>query len=292
VTIIAKTAGGNPRKQKNTEGLILVRDAHEAIIDRDLWDRVQAKLKARRDAHSFPRLRSYLLTGLLYCGACGGRMHGSTSKRRNGRGADYTRYQCSKFISTGGCGFNSIREDRLLPVLISKLQKDYLAPGKLEDLRSELRRQLIAKREASPERSEAVRQKIDHLDEEIKQGARNLVRASDHFDLLSEELSNLRQRRERLARDLTALEATQAFPTDEMKKVNQAISALYSLRQRLQKANRDQLRAVLRELVSRIDLYFESEQKQHKRWYRFTKGVVRLRPQVTVSSSVGHVIAC
>ncbi|HBI51455.1 MAG TPA: recombinase family protein [Ruminococcaceae bacterium] len=45
---------------------------HEAIIDRELWDRVQReheRRSTRKAVHS-----SYLLTGLLYCGRCGAKM--------------------------------------------------------------------------------------------------------------------------------------------------------------------------------------------------------------------------
>ncbi len=45
---------------------------HEAIIDRELWDRVQREHERRSTRKAVPS--SYLLTGLLYCGRCGAKM--------------------------------------------------------------------------------------------------------------------------------------------------------------------------------------------------------------------------
>ena len=45
---------------------------HEAIIDRMLFDRVQAAMQRRSAARSFSS--GHLLTGLVYCGRCGARM--------------------------------------------------------------------------------------------------------------------------------------------------------------------------------------------------------------------------
>lgn len=45
---------------------------HEAIIDRELWDRVQREHERRSTKKAVPA--SYMLTGLLYCGRCGAKM--------------------------------------------------------------------------------------------------------------------------------------------------------------------------------------------------------------------------
>lgn len=45
---------------------------HEAIIDEETWDKVQAERKKRKTKNAVTS--SYLFTGLLYCGKCGARM--------------------------------------------------------------------------------------------------------------------------------------------------------------------------------------------------------------------------
>src|SRR5262249_39840562 len=155
----------------------------------------------------------------------------------------YRRYCCSGFTNAGKCGFHSIREDKLLPVLVRKIQEVYLEPGQLEKLRETLRRKVEAKYRGSPEQADRLRDRIGRLDGEIKQGARNLLRAGDNFDLLSEEVADLRRQRDKLARELEALERSQAVPADDLtRKVDAAIAKLRRLREELEGADRDKLR--------------------------------------------------
>jgi len=61
----ATYAGKRTHKGQVYEGL------HEAIIDQDLWDRVQARNRLNGKQAGGQR---YLLSGMLVCGECGGRM--------------------------------------------------------------------------------------------------------------------------------------------------------------------------------------------------------------------------
>ncbi len=87
----------NPR-----EAWIVVEDAHEALIDRELFERVQAKIVERRRStpgasyrtHTKGNGDAYLLSGLVFCARCGCKMHGSTLKAK---GHSYPKYTCSTY---------------------------------------------------------------------------------------------------------------------------------------------------------------------------------------------------
>jgi DNA invertase Pin-like site-specific DNA recombinase len=76
------------------------------IVERDLYDRVQARIGGHRQ---MPRQASgrYLLTGLLRCPSCSTRMHGERPKRRGAR------YRCN---ATASGGANNPRCDRVVPL--------------------------------------------------------------------------------------------------------------------------------------------------------------------------------
>jgi DNA invertase Pin-like site-specific DNA recombinase len=57
------------------ERQIITPDRHEPIIDRETWDRVQRKLKGRRERPAPPRRDDLWLRGLLVCGKCGRTMN-------------------------------------------------------------------------------------------------------------------------------------------------------------------------------------------------------------------------
>lgn len=65
-------------------------DVIPPIIDRELFDRVQARLSApKRPSGEFKAKRVYLLSGKLFCGHCGSKMNANS----NGSG-DYCYYEC------------------------------------------------------------------------------------------------------------------------------------------------------------------------------------------------------
>ena len=73
------------------EAKVVLKDHHEPIIDRDLWDIVQAEL-AKRDRKGVSRAghaRRYLFSGKIKCGECGASFVSRRKKRR-----DSTDYQC------------------------------------------------------------------------------------------------------------------------------------------------------------------------------------------------------
>jgi hypothetical protein len=283
---LPKSKRGRVRRQRHVEGLIVCRDAHEGLIDRILCDQVQAKLVSRRREQRFPRGTGYVLAGLLACGHCGKRMHGCTNhfKGRKGR-KSYRRYICTSYSSSGrsACGFHQIREDKLVPFLIRKLQKDYLAPEKLEALKAELLRQVIARQEGNPEKAERLRVRLASLDAEIREGARNVLRAGPHIDLVTEALTELRDQRAKLAHELDALERSLAVPLEDAKQIiKEAVEELRHLRERLKTDDMHELRELFRRILSSIVLYFEAQPKRVKVYHRLIKGVVKLRPQLDV----------
>jgi DNA invertase Pin-like site-specific DNA recombinase len=288
VSGIPKTKLGHPKQQKNAEGFILNPDAHEGIIDKELWDRVQAKLKARRREKRFPRGVGYPLAGLVRCGHCGKRMHGSTGHHKGRKGRQvYRRYVCTSWNLNGPrvCGYHAIREELLLPFLIRKLQEDHLAPARLDRLKRELRERALARRKGDPGGVTRLRSRLAQLEADVRQGTQNLLRAGSNIDLLNEALTAARKERDAVARELEALERSLGSkPQDVERKVAAAVEALRGLRERLSEADPAKLREVLRQMVTVIDLYFESLPKRKKVYHRLVKGVARLRPQAGLSN--------
>jgi DNA invertase Pin-like site-specific DNA recombinase len=273
------------RRQTNAKPAHYIRDAFEGIIDRDTWELVQRKLAERREGKTYRRSNSFALSGILCCGHCGVAMHGdcygSTVK---GRRYQYRRYVCKTGTAHGAsaCRCYSIREDRILPFLLRRLQEDYLAPGKLEALRAELTRQLEIRRRAAPSQAGRLRARLEELDGDIRQAAKNLARAGDNFDLLNGVLTELRAERERVERQLHQEEAEgQAGLPDLAAAVDRAVEKLRGLSEALHEADPARLREVFRQMVVRVDLYYKAAGPQGKKqWFRLERGVVRLRPQV------------
>lgn len=106
------------------EDKIYIKNHHEGIIDRDLWNRTQAELKRRSPSASQKSRHSnrYWCSGKIYCGECGSRFVSRTKKLQAGT---YKAWRCYQTANHGilkmdadgkeiGCNNNSINEKALL----------------------------------------------------------------------------------------------------------------------------------------------------------------------------------
>lgn len=89
-------------------GDIVVEGGMPQIVDRDLWERVQEKLKRREKASARARGEyEYILSGKLFCGHCGKPMIGDSGTSKSG--AKHYYYTCSTKKHGGDCDKKSVR---------------------------------------------------------------------------------------------------------------------------------------------------------------------------------------
>jgi hypothetical protein len=119
------------------------------IIDQELWQQVRDRLTRLKNLYAGQRkpgllqrsaTSSYLFSGLLKCGQCGGNLVIVT---RNGPGGQYRKYGCSQHFYRGACPNNLLeRQDWLEKRLLSELQDEVLKPEAIEYVIAEFGRQL------------------------------------------------------------------------------------------------------------------------------------------------------
>jgi hypothetical protein len=99
---------------------VVVANAHEGIIDRALWERVQAKIKRNFKQRRPPRNSGpYALSGIVVCGNCGRPMY--ASKDPTGR----VIYRCHRVeVGASTCGYWIAYESDLLPFITGKFLGD------------------------------------------------------------------------------------------------------------------------------------------------------------------------
>jgi site-specific DNA recombinase len=257
---------------------IVVPDVHEALVERDLFERVQARLGSyRTPTEPRPQSRNgYLLAGLLICSDCGWRMIGAgcgSGKRRY--------YQCGRYHLEGnlGCHSNMVREDKLFNVIVRKLQEAALCPENVERLKVEVARQLAETVTDSGGKARRLARELADLEQKLRQGTERM--ALIDADLLPEFAALLREwreQRERLREDLEKAKAPrQTLDVEEALQFVQ--DQLYRLRDALLEANPADARAVLVELISKVELTFEHRRTAKQTRSRLTRGVISFRPQ-------------
>jgi site-specific DNA recombinase len=276
-----------PRVQ-NGDGALLVPLEAGGYITRQLWDTVQERTRERFSNKMKPRAGHYVLPGgILHCGHCGGRMYGATTTQRRGeKSYRYVVYTCSSpNVRPGLCRHYSVKESVVVDLLRQQLLTAYLSPERLKGLEDALTRRAGAKQTRAPGEAERLRGRLGKLEKAIVAARRRTLLAEDDatFAELNEGLRELLAERERLQKQLSSAEATAEAPDGEgVARVERAMGRVRELRETLEQATGRQLGEVLRHLISRADLYFEEQHKGKRKWYSFVKGVIKVRPLLSV----------
>lgn len=202
------------RYNHGEEEKIYLKDHHEPIIDRDLWERTQEELR-RRSPGKEQRAKHnnrYWYSGKIYCGICGSRFVTRTKTRKDG--SEYKSFRCGKSAKEGcrkekedgeivGCSNRYISEATLfvcLGFVIGKIQIDY------EALKKEILEEIRGLQPCSFEKNndEKIEQKILVLEEKKKKAVdlmltgilseEELLRQKKWYD---EKIEKLQRRQEK-----------------------------------------------------------------------------------------------
>ncbi len=99
---------------RGTEGLVILRDHHEPIVSRELWNAVQEELAKRRPASRAHSAR-HPLSGKIRCGECGAPFVSRPKKRKDG--SVYIRWGCSGTGNNGCTIGRMLRDDLAMKML-------------------------------------------------------------------------------------------------------------------------------------------------------------------------------
>jgi hypothetical protein len=271
---LAKTRRDHKRVERLAPSDWIVKtDDHEAIIDRELFERVQARLKGNKQKTT-PHVGGggFALTRLLVCGHCGSFLAGWTKKGQRV-------YTCSSYIKYGKaqCNRNTIHETPLLRLLIRKLQELFLDPDNLRKLRDEMRAIETANR--SEDNLERMQKRVEQLTGKITRGSERLLEVSR--SLLPEAeaaLERLKRERDELLEEIERMQ--RESPVDDLERViAEAEKALFTLQDALGGEDWPLLRQVLQETFNRVELFWTHEQRGKRMRSTLERGVIYLKPQ-------------
>lgn len=117
-----KAPGSRKLRRLKPEEFIVVRDTHEAVIDRDTFLQAAAIVRSRRTASACCRKKNQnLFYGKIFCGHCGVRLKHEVHTRGSRTDAVY---YCPRARPSGGgtCGLAPVRDRFLAELVLRPLQ--------------------------------------------------------------------------------------------------------------------------------------------------------------------------
>ena len=292
--IIATAGKDGPRNghRKQPEDGIDCEGAHEAIIDLDRFNRVQAKLQRPAPAQPATRRKDYPLSGLLYCEHCGAKMIGKRwhVRDRHGRVAyPYVKYVCGSYAKFGvdevhTCGHHAIDAQKLLAWLVYNLQVELLGPGR-DELVKEIKAQLQAQPKATGSDVERLQSRAAELDKQVGRLVK-AIRTVDAAEVV-EELQIVRAERDRVKAGLA--QAGKTTHTEDLDAEAERIAGrLWTAGKKLQSTDPAELREMLHRLVDRIDCRWKRNPRDQRARYELIRGDVQLQPQTPTDFSMAE----
>lgn len=249
-------------------GDLRIEGAHEPLVDKETWDKVQAQLYSRPgkgegwpDTSVHPRRKgsTHLLSGLAHCLYCGASMIGETDKRK-----DWRFYMCGRKRREGrdSCegskmSARMVEEEVMRKVLTRVLTLDYV-----RDLVAEVNQRLAD--DLSGLDTEIARTEKEIAGKEQAIGALLDLAETEGSNAAAERLRIREQERESLLRHLDALRWRREHERIEVGD-DLLLSILEEMAQGVREGDVAGRRRVLRHFVTNVEV----GRKRGRLWYTF-----------------------
>jgi hypothetical protein len=264
----ATVRGEQGPRQNPANAWIVVPDAHEPLVDRDQFERVQARLADNR-LLTTPHVAGgkFVLNRLMVCGHCGSYLCGSTVNRERV-------YTCRAYLAYGRnhCFRHTVSERKMVPFLIRKLREVYLNPKNLAAFRAEASSQEAQER--SDGNLQRLRGAIADLEQKIARGhERLLILPVDRIPGAANQLREWERELSAVQGELRRCETDS--PTERLEEaVADAEAVLWRLEEALRDDDAPLLREVLRETIDRIELHWMHKKSGPRILCKLSGGVV------------------
>lgn len=189
------------------EEWIIVEEGMPIIIDRETFDKAQAKMREnKRNGGSFKAKANYLLSGLVFCGNCGASMHGDT--RPCGRNkTKYSSYRCPNRRSHKLCSNKEVRKSYIEEYVLDELYFKLFADTSIQRLAKMLSEYTQKKSTESGAELQKAKDGLGCVTQKIGKVVRLVSESGISIDTVKDELKLLEEQKvffERKISDLSA----------------------------------------------------------------------------------------
>lgn len=260
---LSESKKSRTRLQQGHEGII-VKGNHTAIIDQELFQRVQDKMKIRAKLGGRAIASKGLLSGLIYCGTCNGHSHLSTAKA--GKYPAWSAYMCTNNAHHG-------KSACPIKYLISKRKAEEAVIQKIKELASNPEAQVEFIKQSQSSKKGEIKAKIKLINdtfEKNKEGReriKNLLITQD-FDSkmvaeFKDQLTKYDVQEIRQTKELEQLQKELRQESETEKLTKETILSLMNFDKIWETADIDKKKMLLATLIKKIvisnekDIYIE-----------------------------------
>lgn len=194
-------------------------DIYPALVDRDLWDRVQTNLKCNSPSRSRvkPEVVNYQLTGKLFCGMCGSTMIGESGRGKGG--AVYHYYTCRNRKKNHDCNKKNEKKGFIEWYVVEQTMQYVLTPERIDLIAEKLHAQY--EKDCSAKKIAELEKLSKRLDKELDDCVTRLIHENDPAiqNRIREQFTKLNEQKEDVDIDIAHLKLVEkkTFTVDQYK---------------------------------------------------------------------------
>lgn len=239
---MSKWAGGGPSDRAvKIEGII------PPIITKEVWEKVRKRMEENKHnkLNNSRRGRTYLLTGIIYCGKCGAAMVGSTTI--NKKGYEYKSYICGAKSRQKTCKAKNMPANDIEPLVVSLLKKSLFDKSMIEATADGI---IAATTQVGDSDVKSLQNELNSIDAKIE-NLTDVLADGFNSDSVRQKLADLEIRQGILTEKIKALQSTTTLTRDEL------IAELSKDADHLQ-SDPKYIKEVLKKYITRIDVFDDS----------------------------------
>lgn len=224
-------------------GDIVVENAHEPIITDEQFKAAQTLRGKRKELYGKNAFKSkHPLTGLLFCGHCGGRYY----MRNTGKYGYYACYsrtkQMKSMIKDPNCKNKIWKASELEPIIDGKIRELLQSPELAAELSS------AKPKTAPPSQNASIEKRLHEIDKQINKLMELYQKDDIPPEILGERINRLYNERTALQSSLVPVAETEAMPFDLVQELLSDAAQIWDF------ADEAQKRRIMQSLISRIVL--------------------------------------
>jgi len=274
-----RIAGGEVVKttKKNKEGAnssciknavkdwVVLPDTHVPLIGRDAFMKAQARIQGNATRKASPtELHNYPCLRLLVCSHCGAYM--TATKKPHGN-----RYICGSSVNFQTCSCYGVNESEIMKILVETLEAKFLDPVHLAQLEKEAK-SLAAEMKAN-HKTANHKTSIAKLDAAIANAEANLALVPQRrVQVILDQIADWEVEKAKLEQ---AMVESGISPTEDIEQMIRHIKEfLWEWRESLLRGDMASTYHLLRQVISKVELRFETRQCAVRAQHRLVGGQV------------------
>lgn len=180
-------------------------EIYPPLLDLDLFNRVQAKINARKQAPAAEKARvKYQLQGKIFCGHCGSSMIGESGKGKHS--IIYHYYKCFSRKKMHDCAKKNERKEFIEQYVVQQTLQHLLTDDMIDKIADLMEQEYRKEFDASG--IGALERRIANIDHEIDEHIQSLIAFRDNkkiVDRITAKIDELEDQKECLDHDLSSL---------------------------------------------------------------------------------------